>query len=95
MLAGWWGLVLLVGSGAALWALRRRGSPAWWWPALVPVAAVAAWYAVQPWGSERGWGGADAVPQLLMIVPLALVGVSTLADGPLRRSRWTGSSTSR
>ena len=66
--------------------LRRRGMNAWW-PAMVPVAVAASWYVLQPWGSARGWAGADAVPQLLMIVPLALLGVSTLAEGRPRRSR--------
>ena len=75
LVAGWAGLLVFALAGVALWVGRRRHDAVVSWVAVVPVAVVGAWNALQPWGSADGWYASHATTQLLMLVGLALVAI--------------------
>lgn len=90
LLGGWTGLAA-AGVGAVVTGLLRgRGT----WVAPLAVTAAGTGYVLAPWGSAGGWAGAEAWPQLLVLLAVgALVG--TVVPRPRSLSRIAGLSTSR
>lgn len=85
LVAGWAGVAVFAGASVVLGWLRRRHREITVWVAVVPVALVGIWNAIEPWGSAGGWYGQRVVPQLVMVVALALLAVALLGDAPQRR----------
>ena len=97
LMAGWWGLAVATLTWVVL-ALLRRHDELRLWVGLTPVVVVGAWAALRPWAGSDEWAGQYAFPQLLMVVPLALVafelsGARWLPTRP--RNRMSGRSTPR
>ena len=97
LLAGWWGVGCgLVGAALALAARTRVAAPAVAWAAAMPLVAAGLVYWWRPLGSDDGWAGALATPQLLVALALgALVFADVDPFVRTSRSRRAGRSTSR
>ena len=96
LLAGWVGLVVTAILVPSLWLLRDHARTAAWLLA-APCLGAALGYAVTPWGSARGWAGAEAWTSYVCMVPVvSLVLASARRPGRLAwLTRRAGSSTRR
>ena len=85
------------GASSAHWPRSGGGggpTTAWAWSSGFLVVAAAFYYAFHGWGSELGWGGDRLLPQLAVVLAVALAGV-VRPDDRAWRSRIAGSSTKR
>lgn len=97
LVAGWPGLAW-GGLGGAVGLVARTRFPAAVvaLAAGVPLLAAAGVYWLRPLGSEDGWAGALAAPQLLVAASLgAWLAAGVAHGGRTWRSRWNGRSTAR
>jgi arabinofuranan 3-O-arabinosyltransferase len=96
LMAGWWGLAVAVVTWVVL-TLLRRWDELRLWVGLSPVVVVGAWSALRPWAGSDEWSGQYAFPQLLIVVPLALLAFELVAGRrlPTPRNRISGRSTTR
>ncbi|MFC7724504.1 DUF3367 domain-containing protein [Nocardioides sp. GCM10028917] len=93
LVADWAGFALVGVSLLALLFLASHSVDLAVLAGTTPLAVVGIWNSFHPWGGTADWGGSYAFTQLLLVVPLALLGSALVAPRGLRRD--SGRSTSR
>ncbi|MGH1562745.1 alpha-(1-_3)-arabinofuranosyltransferase [Mumia sp. DW29H23] len=98
LLAGTVGVAVAVVAWLVGGVVRARSDEAIAWLAGAPVLVATVAYAVRPWGTDTGWAGDIAWPQLLVVASLGLLSAAVVGGVRLRptlRRRRAGSSTTR